>query len=70
MFPQAATVIQNLARRSNCSGFADYLDDLGNIPGFEDLLNHRIGTIDIEGRVDEPNPRHWQKLGLAASFPT
>jgi len=20
--------------------------------------------------VDEPNPRHWQKLGLAASFPT
>jgi hypothetical protein len=20
--------------------------------------------------VDEPNPRHWQYLGLAASFPT
>jgi len=22
------------------------------------------------GKVDEPDPRHWQKLGLAASFPT
>ena len=23
-----------------------------------------------KGEVDEPNPRHWQYLGLAASFPT
>ena len=30
-----------------------------------------IPIIDsVLGGVDEPNPRHWQKLGLAASFPT
>jgi hypothetical protein len=23
-----------------------------------------------EVRMDEPDPRHWQKLGLAAPFPT
>jgi len=25
---------------------------------------------DLLIEVDEPNPRHWQYLGLAASFPT
>jgi len=33
-----------------------------------------IVGVEVTGRrkegVDEPNPRHWQKLGLAASFPT
>ena len=32
-------------------------------------LRFDIDRLDMSW-VDEPNPRHWQKLGLAASFPT
>ena len=63
MFSQAATTIQNFIGRSNGPSFGNYLADLGNFQDSEDLLNPGE-------RVDEPNPRHWQKLGLAASFPT
>ncbi len=63
MFSQAVTTIQNFIGRKNRPSFGNYLADLGNFQDSEDLL-------DLGGRVDEPNPRHWQKLGLAASFPT
>jgi len=45
------------------------LDDVGNLEDSADFLNRSISKEEKKG-VDEPDPRHWQKLGLAAPFPT
>ena len=38
MFSQAFKAIPNLSRFKGHAGFADYLDDLGNLQGFKDLV--------------------------------